>query len=173
LGVFNINESQERVQIIEKMLTYKKHLENSYEDFVNELINYYKKNNSPDSIKAADDPKIGLKDLKDISYENPYEAYLITQIKLVEELPSVIDEHIRMLNVDDNIDSVLESFESNVYFIKKSIYSNLGEWEVLLDHIDDERIADITCNPKGYGDLLLKELLWIRKCEEKHQKIPE
>ena len=94
---------------------------------------------------------------------------MITQIKLVEELPPVIDEHIIMLNVGDDIDSVLESFESNVYLIKKSIYSNLGEWKVLLDHIDDERISDITCNPKGYGDLLLKELLWIRKCEEKQQ----
>jgi MerR family transcriptional regulator, copper efflux regulator len=173
LEVFNINESQERVQIIEKMLTYKKNLENSYEDFVDELINYYRKNNSPDNIKAADDPKRGLKDLKDISYENPFEAYLITQIKLVEELPPVIDEHIIMLNVGDDIDSVLESFESNVYLIKKRIYSNLGEWKVLLDHIDDERISEITCNPKGYGDLLLKELLWIRKCEEKQQKITE
>ena len=76
-----------------------------------------------------------------------------------------------MLNVGDDIDAVLESFESNVYFIKKNIYSNLGEWKVLLDHIDDERISEITTNPKGYGDLILKELLWIRKCEEKQQKI--
>ena len=170
MEVFNINESQERVQIIEKMLTYKKHLENSNEDFVDELINYYRNNNS-DNFIAADDPKKGLNDLKDISYENPYEAYLITQIKLTEELPPVIDDHLRMLNVGDDIDAVLESFESNVYFIKKSIYSNLGEWKVLLDHIDDERISEITTNPKGYGDLLLKELLWIRKCEEKQQKI--
>ncbi len=95
-------------------------------------------------IKAVDDPKRGLKDLKDISYENPYEAYLITQIKLTEELPPVIDEHVRMLNIGDDIDAVLESFESNVYYIKKNIYSNLGEWEVLLDHIDDERISEIT-----------------------------
>ena len=51
LEVFNINESQERVQIIEKMLTYKKHLENSYEDFVDELINYYRNNNSPIALK--------------------------------------------------------------------------------------------------------------------------
>ena len=152
------------------MLIYKKHLENSYEDFVDELINYYRNNNS-DNIKAVDDPKRGLNDLKDIIYENPYEAYLITQIKLTEELPPVIDEHVRMLNIGDDIDAVLESFESNVYFIKKNIYSNLGEWKVLLDHIDDERISEITTNPKGYGDLLVKELLWIRKCEEKQQKI--
>jgi len=155
------------------MLTYKKHLENSYDGFVDELINYYKKNNSLYNIKAVDGPKRRLKDLKDISYENPYEAYLIIQIKLIESLPPVIDEHMRMLNIGDDIDSVLESFEFNVYLIKKSIYSNLVEWQVLLEHIDDERISEITCNPKGFGDLILKELLWIRKFEEKHQKINE
>ena len=167
MEVFNINESQERVQIIKKMLTYKKYLKNSYENFMDELVNYYD-NNSLDGNQMADDPKRGLKDLKDVTYENPYEAYLITQIKLVESLPPIIDEHIRMLNVGDDIDSILESFESDVYHIKKDIYINLGEWEVLIDHIDDERISEITCNPKGYGDLLLKELLWIRKCEEKN-----
>jgi bacterioferritin len=75
-----------------------------------------------------------------------------------------------MLNVDEDIDSVLELFELKVYDIKKDIYSNLGEWELVLDHIDDERISKISSNPKGHGDLLLKELLWIRKCEEKHAK---
>ena len=167
MEVLNINESQERVQIIEKMLKYKKYLENSHENFIDELVNYYN-NNSIDGNKMTEDPKKLLKDFKDVSYKNPYEAYLITQIKLVESLPSVIDEYIRMLNVGDDIDTILESFESDVYHIKKNIYSNLGEWEVLIDHIDDERISEITCNPKGYGDLLLKELLWIRKCEEKH-----
>ncbi len=168
MGVFNINESQERVQIIEKMLKYKKYLEDSQENFIDELVNYYK--NSSDGNKAIEDPKRGLKDLKDVSYKNPYEAYLITQIKLVESLPSIIDEHIRMLNVGDDIDKILESFESDVYHVKRDIYSNLREWEVLIDHIDDERISEITCNPKGYGDLLLKELIWLRKCKEK-QKI--
>ena len=80
----------------------------------------------------------------------------------------MIDEHVRKFNVGDDIDSVLELFELKVYDIKKDIYSNLGEWKLVLDHIDDERISKITSNPKGHGDLLLKELLWIRKCEEKH-----
>jgi bacterioferritin len=74
------------------------------------------------------------------------------------------------LNVDDNIDIVLELFELKVYDIKKNIYSNLDEWKMLLDHIDDERISKISSNPKGHSDLLLKELLWIRKCEEKHSR---
>ncbi len=73
------------------------------------------------ALKRLKTQKDGLKDLKDVSYENPYEAYLITQIKLTEELPPVIDEHIRMLNVGDDIDSVLESFESKCLSILKRI----------------------------------------------------
>lgn len=150
------------------MLNYKLFLENSYEGLVDEVVNYYNKN-FDESIKIKD-PIKRLND-HDVNYENPYEPYLLTQIKLIESLPPVIDEHIRMLNVGDDIDSVLESFELNVYHLKRSIYSNLGEWEVLLDHIDDEMIAQIMSNPKGHGDLLLKELLWLRKCEEKHSEI--
>jgi MerR family transcriptional regulator, copper efflux regulator len=153
------------------MLTYKIHLENSLDDLVDELVNYYRNNNQKsDADKVVEDPINGLKDLNDVSYENSYEAYLITQIKLTILLPSVIEEHIKMLNVDEGIDSVLELFELKVYDIKKDIYSNLGEWELVLDHIDDERISKISTEPKGHGDLLLKELLWIRKCEEKHAK---
>jgi len=165
LEVFNISENHERVQIIKKMLTYKISLENSQEDLVEELLNYYNKDS--ESIESIDDAKNGLKDLKYVSYENPHKAYLITQIKIVDTLPPVIEEHIRMLNVGDDIDLVLESFELEVYHIKKNIYSNLTEWEVLIDHIAAERISEITCNPKGHGDLILKELLWIKKCEEK------
>ncbi len=147
------------------MLKYKIFLENNYEDLVSELIIYYNKSN--ESTESINITKNGLKDLKYVSYKNPYEAYLLTQIKLTETLPPVIEDHIRMLNVGDDIDQVLESFELKVYHIKKNIYSNLTEWEVLIDHIPAERISEITCNPKGHGDLLLKELLWIRRCEEK------
>ena len=135
------------------------------EELETELIDYY--NDDNESVEVIKDVKIGLKDLVHVSYENPYEAYLITQIKLVETLPPVIEEHIRMLNVGDDIDLVLESFEMEVYNIKKNIYSNLKEWEVLLDHITEERINEIKCNPKGHGDLILKELYWIRKFEDK------
>jgi bacterioferritin len=165
LEEFNINDIDERLQIIEKMLTYKLSLEECQVDLEKELVKYY--NDDNESIKVVNDMVHGLKDLKYVSYENQYEAYLITQIKIVETLPPVIEEHIRMLNVDDDIDLVLESFELEVYHIKKSIYSNMMEWEALLDHITDERITEITCNPKGYGDLILKELIWIRKFEEK------
>jgi bacterioferritin len=150
------------------MLTYKIHLENKFDDLIDEIVNYYHKNNQkPDADMVIQDPINGLKDLNNVSYENSYEAYLITQIKITILLPSVIEEHVRMLNVDEDIDSVLELFELKVYDIKKDIYSNLGEWELVLDHIDDERTSKISSNPKGHGDLLLKELLWIRKCEDK------
>lgn len=161
----NISVDQERVKIIEKMLAYKISLESSYEDLVSQLINYYNKDSN--SIESMNITKKELRDLKYVSYKNPFEAYLLTQIKMVETLPQIIEEHIRMLNVGDDIDLVLESFELEVYHIKKNVYSELTEWEVLIDHITDERKSDITCNPKGHGDLILKELLWIRKCEEK------
>ncbi len=171
MGVFNISENNERVQIIEKMLTYKIYLENSLDDLINEIVNYYRNNNQKlDADRVVEDPINGLKNLNSVSYENSYETYLITQIKITILLPITIEEHVRMLNVDEDIDSVLELFELKVYDIKKDIYSNLGEWELVLDHIDDERISKISSNPKGHGDLLLKELLWIRKCEEKHAK---
>ena len=171
MGVFNISENNERVQIIEKMLTYKIYLENSLDDLINEIVNYYRNNNQKlDADRVVEDPINGLKNLNSVSYENSYETYLITQIKITILLPITIEEHVRMLNVDEDIDSVLELFELKVYDIKKDIYSNLGEWELVLDHIDDERISKISRNPKGHGDLLLKELLWIRKCEEKHAK---
>jgi MerR family transcriptional regulator, copper efflux regulator len=83
-------------------------------------------------------------------------------------MPSIVNEHIFMLNVGDDIDIVLEEFELEVYSVKKNVYSNLKEWDALLDHINDERISEITNNPKGYGDKIMKELLWIRKFEEKH-----
>ncbi len=153
------------------MLTYKIHLENSCDDLIDEIVNYYINNNQiSDADKVIEDPINGLKDLKNVSFENSYEAYLITQIKICILLPKVIEEYIKKLNVDEDIDTVLELFELKVYDIKKNIYSNLGEWELLLDHIDDERGSKICSNPKGYGDLLLKELLWIRKCDEKYTR---
>lgn len=165
-GELIIDENQERVQIISKMLSYKLSLLNSKAELVDELLNYY--NDDEESVADSNIMQNDFKDLKFVSYENPYEAYLLTQLKMIELLPSVIDEHIFMLNVGDDIDVVLENFELEVYGVKKDIYSNLKEWDVLLDHVTDERISDIMQNPKGYGDLLLKELCWIRKYEKKY-----
>ena len=157
-----INESNERVQIIEKLLTYKISLENSLGDLEEELNKYYNQVN-----KSSTDDLNGFKDIEHISYENPYEVYLITQLKIVEILPPVIEEYIHKLNIGEDIGIVLELFELDVFHIKRDIYSNLGEWKILLDHITDERISEINCNPKGHGDLILKEIIWIKKYEEK------
>ena len=127
-----------------------------------ELNKYYNQIN-----KSSSDDLDGFKDVEHVSYEDPYEVYLITQLKIVESLPLVIEEHIHKLNVGEDIDIVLELFELDVFHIKKDIYSNLVEWEMLLDHITDERISEINCNPKGHGDLIIKEIIWIKKYEEK------
>lgn len=162
---YNMDENYERVRIIEKLLTYKMYLENSQDDLVDELVEYY--TNKESSLESIDGSDNVLKDVKDVSYENPYVAYTTTQIKLAEMLPPIIEEHIQMLNVGDDIDLVLESFELEVYRLKKDIYGELREWEVLLNHVSDDRLQEIKCNPLGHGDLILKELLWIRKFEDK------
>lgn len=164
MGELGINEDQERIKIIEKMLKYKFALEKSRGELENELVEYYTQKKNLEFKEGV----IEIKDIKSVSYENPTEAYLLTQIKITETLPPVIEEHISMLNVGDDIDLVLDSFQLEVYKIKKDIYSNLREWEVLLNHITDERIVDIKSNPKGHGDLILKELIWLKNFEEKY-----
>lgn len=153
-------EDGERIKIIEQLLSYKLALEKSRPELLEELGKYYSDGNT-NSID-------GFKDLEFVSNNDPYEAYLLTQIKMAETMPMVINEHIFMLNVGDDIDEVLEDFELDVYRVKKDIYSNLKEWDTLLDHVNDERLQEITNNPKGHGDKILKELQWIRRFEEKH-----
>ena len=147
------------------MLFYKLGLEKSKPELLEALAEYYSDKKESNNVLGINN---GLKDLEFLSYDNAYEAYILTQIKIVESLPSVINDHIFMLNVGDDIDIVLEDFELEVYRIKKDVYCNLKEWDTLLDHVDYERISEITSNPQGYGDKILKELFWIRKFEEKH-----
>ena len=46
------------------MLTYKIHLENSFDDLINEIVNYYLNNNQKlDADKVIEDPINGLKNL--------------------------------------------------------------------------------------------------------------
>ena len=44
--------------------------------------------------------------------------------------------------------------------------------EQLLDHLSEDRLEEIKNNPRGHGDLLIKELIWIqelrRKMDEKN-----
>lgn len=43
----------------------------------------------------------------------------------------------------------------------------MDDWEQLLDYLLEDRVEEIENNPKGHGDLLLKELIWIRNYETK------
>lgn len=162
--MFKMADDHERIGIIEKLLSYKLALERSRPELLKELGNYYSSNdngNDPDSLQE-------FKDLEFVSFNDACEAYILTQIKVVDTMPMVINEHIFRLNVGDDIDEVLESFEIEVYGVKKDIYKNLTEWEILLDHLTYERLQEITKNPKGHGDKILKELWWIKRFEEKH-----
>jgi MerR family transcriptional regulator, copper efflux regulator len=102
-----------------------------------------------------------------IRYENPYEAYLNAQIQVSDALIPVLEQHIAFLEDDEDIDLVLESFEHSVYRVKKQTYTNVEEWEKLLDYLSEDRREEIENNPKGHGDLLLKELIWIVNYEKK------
>lgn len=159
-------EDQERISIIEKLLSYKLALEKSRPELLKDLGNYYSSKNNGNTPDFLD----GFKDLEFMSFSDASEAYILTQIKVVDTMPMVINEHIFRLNVGDDIDEVLESFEIEVYGVKKDIYKNLTEWEDLLDHVPSERLKEITKNPKGHGDKILKELWWIRRYEAKHFK---
>jgi MerR family transcriptional regulator, copper efflux regulator len=157
-------DDQDRISIIEKLLSYKLALEKSRPELLKELGNYY----SPKNDVITPDFLDEFKDLELMSFSDANEAYILTQIKVVETMPMVINEHIFRLNVGDDIDEVLESFEIEVYGVKKDIYKNLTEWEDLLDHLPHERLQEITKSPKGYGDKILKELWWIRRFESRN-----
>ncbi|NYB52595.1 MAG: hypothetical protein HVN35_08570 [Methanobacteriaceae archaeon] len=109
----------------------------------------------------------GPKKVDYIRYDNPYEAYLTAQIELGDALIPVLEQHISFLEDDEDIDLVLESFEHSVYRVKKQTYTDVDEWEKLLDYLPEDRKEEIENNPKGHGDLLLKELIWIRNYEKK------
>jgi len=159
-------DDQERISIIEKLLSYKLALEKSRPELLKELGNYYSTGNNENNQDFFDE----FKDMEYMSFNDVSEAYILTQIKLVDNMPMVINEHIFRLNVGDDIDEVLESFEIEVYGVKKDIYKNLVEWEDLLDHLPPERLREITKNPRGHGNKILKELWWIRRFEDKHFK---
>jgi MerR family transcriptional regulator, copper efflux regulator len=159
-------DDQDRISIIEQLLSYKLALEKSRPELLKELGNYYSSENKGIDPNFID----GFKELEFMSFNDACEAYILTQIRVVDTMPMVINEHIFRLNVGDDIDEVLESFEIEVYGVKKDIYKNLSEWEDLLDHVTDDRLQEIAKNPKGHGDKILKELCWIRRFEEKHLK---
>jgi bacterioferritin len=157
--------------IIEELTRYKFSLEENGPKLLEELQRYYHQDEE-DAIPGIEGfPKgEGPRKVDYIRYENPYEAYLNAQIQVVDALIPILEQHIAFLEDDEDIDLVLESFEHSVYRVKKQTYTDVEDWEQLLEHLPEDRLDEIINNPKGHGDLLIKELIWIRSYEHKWMK---
>lgn len=155
--------------IIEELTRYKLSLEENGPKLLEELHRYYHHDEEEDIIPGIEGiPKgEGPRKVNYIRYENPYEAYLNAQIQVGDALIPILEQHIAFLEDDEDIDLVLESFEHSVYRVKKQTYTDVEEWEKLLDHLPEDILDEIELNPKGHGDLLIKELMWIRDYENK------
>lgn len=166
----------ERTWIINKLTRYKLSLEEKGLHLTEELYTYYhqgkdgeddftpKINGGVNDIPESDGPK----KVDYICYDNPYEAYLTARIQVNEALLPLLEQYIAFLEDDnEDLDLVLESFEHSVYQVKKQAYTDVEDWEQLLNHLSEDRLKEIENNPKGHGDLLIKELIWIRSYEEK------
>lgn len=159
----------DRTWIIGKLTRYKLKLEENGPKLVEELYQYYhlEERNNINRIVSGDE---GPKKVDYIRYDNPYEAYITAQIQLGEALIPILEQHIEFLENGEDVDLVLESFEHNIYRAKKKTYIDVEKWELLLDHLPEDRLEEIENNPKGHGDLLIKELIWIRNYEKKWLK---
>jgi MerR family transcriptional regulator, copper efflux regulator len=156
-----MDKQDERAQIITQLSRYKLSLENEGPELLNELKGYCQ----PEDEKNSSQIQEGLRSVENVRYDNPYEAYLTAQIQLVDVLIPIVDQHIALLKDGENIDSMLESLEHSIYRAKRNTYTDVEDWEMLLEHLSEDRLEEIEENPKGYGDLLLKELNWLRKYE--------
>jgi len=171
-GGLTTENQDERTWIINKLTQYKLSLEEKRPQLTEELYNYYhqEKDSADDFIPGINDISTnkGPKKVDYIRYDNPYEAYLTAQIQVSEALLPILEQHIAFLEDDnEDLDLVLESFEHSVYQVKKQAYTDVEDWEQLLNHLSEDRLKEIENNPKGHGDLLIKELIWIRSYEEK------
>lgn len=156
----------ERRWMIKKLERYKTSLENRKTNLLEELSRYQQggliqDNNGIYEVEGE------FKDLECDIYNNPYETYLVAQIKIIKALPPLLDDHMVCLEKGNHLDMVLDSLEFEIYKIKKDVYVNVKEWEDLIKHLSDSRLVEIENNPKGPGDLIIKELRWIRDYEER------
>ena len=169
-GGFITENPDENLSIINKLTRYKLFLEEERPNLVDELFEYYNREETDEVIHGTGDFGKGPKKVNFIRYDNPYEAYLTAQIQLGEALIPILNQHISFLEDGEDVDLVLESLEHSIYRVKKQAYINVEDWEQLLDHLSEDRLEEIENNPKGHGDLLLKELSWIRNYETKWMK---
>lgn len=143
-------------------------MEEERPNLVEELFQYYNREESDEVIPGLENSGRGSpKKVDYIRYDNPYEAYVNAQIQLDEALIPILNQHISFLEEGEDVDLVLESLEHSIYRVKKQVYTDVDDWEKLLDYLPEDRVEEIENNPKGHGDLLLKELIWIRNYETK------
>lgn len=152
---------EEKTWMITELEKYKSSLENREIYLQKELSKYQKKSSISDKDRIIDDS--GEYDI----CNDPYETYLLAQIKMLKVLPALLEAHIICIENGDDLDQVLVSLEFEIYKVKKKIYVNIPEWEDLLNHLSDQRLLEIGKNPKGPGDLIIKELCWIKNYEDK------
>jgi MerR family transcriptional regulator, copper efflux regulator len=154
-----MDNHDERADIIKNLCKYKFSLEKERPELLDELSAYY-----PKEEENTNHHK-GLRVVENVRYENPYEAYLTAQIQLGDALIPILDQHITLIKDGTDLDLVLQSLEHSIYRVKKKTYTDVDDWKLLLDHLPKDRLEKIERNPKGFGDLLLKELNWLRKYE--------
>jgi len=156
-----MDNQDERADIIKNLSRYKFSLAEELPELLDELSAYY----HPKEGENANHSHRGLRVIESIRYDNPYEAYLTAQIQLGDALIPILDQHIALIKDGTDLDLVLESLEHYIYRVKKQTYTDIDDWKILLEHLPKDRLEKIEKNPKGYGDLLLKELNWLRKYE--------
>lgn len=151
----------EKERILKKFGKYRKSLKASEAELLEKLRNFHKsKNECVKTLKNSEN------DLKPLNPDDAGEVYIISQIKVARAIPEVLDQHITMLEEGEDLDRVLVSFEYQVYMVKKDVYADMGDWEILLKVLPDDRRFQIQKNPKGPGDLILKEMIWIEDYEK-------
>jgi bacterioferritin len=154
----------ERIWMKEELKRYKSSLLDREASLKEELTIYQDKTDLNSDLGE-------LKGIEHDIYNNPSETYLLAQIKIVKALPPILDEHMGCIERGSELDIVLDSLEFEIYKVKKKVYVNIREWEAILNHLSDHRLFEIQNNPKGHGDLIIRELCWIRDYENKIRDI--
>ena len=156
-----MESEKERTQTLKKFRKYRKSLKASEAELIEKLQNFHKsKDGSVKTLKNSEN------DFKPLNPDDAGEVYIISQLNVARAMPEVLDQHINLLEEGEDLDRVLVSFEYNVYRVKKDVYADMEDWELLLKVLPDDRRFQIQKDPKGPGDLILKELMWLKDYEK-------
>ncbi|MCE7699285.1 MAG: hypothetical protein K8E24_010900 [Methanobacterium paludis] len=158
-----MEDEKERILVLKKFKVYRKSLKYSEAELLEKLQNFQKNINTGEkSFKEFEEDKNHLKPL---NHDDAGELYIISRIKIARAIPQVLNRHIIMLEEDEDLDRIMVSFEYQVYRVKKDIYGDMGDWEVLLNFIPEDKRFQIQKDPKGPVDFILKDLIWLREYE--------